>query len=52
MSFVVPPMATVVEGGSVKICARMAASSTAVTLGTEVVVNLTTVDGTGIGIIS
>lgn len=42
----IPDTAAVAEGGSVMICAQMAAISAAATLGTEVVVILTTVDGT------
>lgn len=44
----VPEAATVVEGSTVMVCVQMAAASAAAaTLGTEVVVSLTTADGTG-----
>jgi hypothetical protein len=48
VSFAIPDMATVTEGGLVSICAQMTSTSVAATLGMEVVLTLFTTDGTGV----
>lgn len=48
MSFAIPATATLVEGGSVQICVEMnSTTSAAAILGKDVIVTLSTVDGTG-----
>lgn len=47
----VPAMATVAEGDSVMVCVQLTATVATVSLGTEVVVILGTLDGTGKSII-
>lgn len=48
VSFAMPASATIVEGGSaVALCVEMTATSMAATLDKEVVLTLSTVDGTG-----
>jgi hypothetical protein len=49
VSFAIPASATVVEGGAaLVVCVQMTEVSPAATLGTEVIVNLSTMDGSGI----
>jgi hypothetical protein len=51
VSFAIPATATVVEGGAaLRVCVLMTAISPAATLGSEVIVNLTTIDGSGNGL--
>ena len=46
-SFEVPATATVVEGGTAMVCARMVATPAEAVLSKEVVVTLSSMDGSG-----
>ena len=47
-SFAIPATSGITEGGSTLLCVQMVAISTAVTLGIDVVVNLSTENGSGL----